>query len=953
MKKIFTSILCLIVLVNLPLVGLAQQDTTIEITDYYGHWAENTITEWINNGLIEGYDDGTFKPNNAMSKIEFITLVNRIYGYYVETDENYSDILESIWFSSDCKIAKANGYMNWYQENELKPKESILREEVFSILAIIIQLEPSSDFSGIAKFSDKGQISDWNKNYLDALITAGYIEGNADGTLEPKGTITRAEAVIMIDRVMGELINKAGTYGKDTNLEMQTIETNLTVNTQEVILQNMIIKGDLILATGIADGEIGLNNVTVIGRTIINGGGENSIAITGSNLGEVRVYKVDGKIRVVLEGSEAEILILQSGGKLEGEYRGTEIIINTEDKQEVILEGDFENIVVDSEMNIQVNKESSIEEITFNAEAKVTGQGTIGTAKVNADGVIVEQLVDNKLSSIGINSSGVREKVKYVYVPSNENDITATIIGILDSDMNLVDVFNGTTVSELKTAIDVSSRATCEILDGAGGSPVSDQDITPVTDSMVMQVQAENGTIAEYAIAMTDGTDILHPIHIYTDEQLDEVRNNLGLNYKLEANIDLTNYIADNYDDDETVEGIQGGWEPLGSDIQLFTGTFNGGNHLISNMTINRDADYQGLFGNTNLSSIENIQLENISVISSLNYIGGLAGKNKGTINNINVTGAVTGNDNVGGLIGYNSGSITDSYATGDVIGNDRVGGLVGFYISGTITNSNTTGDVNGNNYVGGLVGDNRGIITNSNAKGDVIGNNYVGGLLGFSISGTITNSYANGNATGKTWVGGLAGSSDGSGCITNSCYATGDVNGTKSVGGLVGYNNGGSITNSYATGDVSEDITAGTGSIGGLVGANGGTGAITNSYATGAVTGPRTVGGLVGFNSGEITNNYALNDSIITFDAAVCYERLVGYNEGGGTIANSYANSSMTINGSTVSDIDPTSIKGADITLTDAMLQLTYTNNTWDFITIWQIDEGISYPSFIWQTVD
>lgn len=428
MKKVFILFLSVLMLLNITSVGQASpKNSTHRITDYYGHWAENTITQWISDGLIEGNADGTFAPNRDVSKAEFITLVNRVFGYYVKAEHNYSDIADGKWYTNDCKIAKANGYMNWYHEKELRPKDSMLREEVFAILATIMQLAPSEDLSGIKKFSDYNQISDWAVDYVDALINSGYIEGNGNGTVEPKDTITRAEAVVMLDRVMGQLINESGTYGSEENA--QIIKGNMTVNTSDVILKNMTIEGDLILAAGIADSNVDLKSVTVKGRTLIHGGGENSIHITGSNLGKIRVYKLDGKIRVVLANSEAESLILQSGGEIEGEYADTEIIIDTEEGEEVILDGNFESVIVDSDVDmcitegssvanlelaeeaagskIEVEGSASIEVITLNCETEVTGTGRINKANVNANGIKIEQQVNYLQLGDGIDGSGL------------------------------------------------------------------------------------------------------------------------------------------------------------------------------------------------------------------------------------------------------------------------------------------------------------------------------------------------------------------------------------------------------------------------------------------------------------------------------------------------------------------------------------------------------------------
>ena len=276
------------------------------------------------------------------------------------------------------------------------------------------------------------------------------------------------------------------------------------------------------------------------------------------------------------------------------------------------------------------------------------------------------------------------------------------------------------------------------------------------------------------------------------------------------------------------------GWQPIRDGARLFSSTFEGNNHTISNLMINRPAaNAVGLFHALESSSeINNLGLLNVDIKGN-NDVGSLAGWNfAGRIANSYATGSVDGEEAVGGLVGSNAGRITNSYATGSVDGEGAVGGLVGW-------NWNNDKDLQ------------PGSIINSYATGSVVGKTHAGGLVGRN-NGRIANSYAIGSVNGQWNVGGLVGRNSYSGRIANS-YATGPVDGSGNVGGLVGLNHFGRIANSYATGPVDGDSI-----VGGLVGDN--SGRIANSYAIGSVNGQWNVGGLVGDNypyGGRITNSY------------------------------------------------------------------------------------------------
>ena len=244
----------------------------------------------------------------------------------------------------------------------------------------------------------------------------------------------------------------------------------------------------------------------------------------------------------------------------------------------------------------------------------------------------------------------------------------------------------------------------------------------------------------------------------------------------------------------------------IGSDSTPFTGVFNGNGHIIRNVDINNP-----LFGSVGPSGqIRNLGVEDVNITGS----GSLVGYNQGSITGCNVTGAVTGKDQVGGLVGSNGGTISNCYITGAITGGDGSGGLAGDN-SGTITDCCAVVTVIGGNYsVGGLVGSNGGAIINCCAAGTVTGVLYVGGLAGANSGGVIIACYATGIVTGEDIVGGLVGYNY-YGSVEN-CYAMGTSNGNENIGGLVGFDYYGNLTTCYAAGAVS-----GSSYIGGLTGDN------------------------------------------------------------------------------------------------------------------------------------
>lgn len=252
---------------------------------------------------------------------------------------------------------------------------------------------------------------------------------------------------------------------------------------------------------------------------------------------------------------------------------------------------------------------------------------------------------------------------------------------------------------------------------------------------------------------------------------------------------------------------LEGEWTPIGDNetkntSSRFTGTFDGGEHTISELYVNKEgSDYQGLFG----------------VVQG------------GTVKNLTVKGTVKGGTNVAGIVGWSyNGIVENCHSYVEVSGTKYVGGIVGQNNTASCTVSNCTnnGPVKGTNErIGGIVGFNKGIVQNCGNINVVDGATYVGGITGFSQESV------------------------------SGCYNVGDVSGTSTyVGGVVGrnYNSSATATDCYNTGTVTSNGT----NVGGVIGNNDG-GTAKNCYNVGGVSGGATVGGVVGYNTGTVANCY------------------------------------------------------------------------------------------------
>lgn len=188
--------------VSNPPVG-EKEGTPITYQDIEGHWAKPDITDMVNLELIQGYPDGTFRPNNPISRAEFAALLERVLenvGVEKEgeqTPTRFIDVPSTSWYYLSVNLLENRGNIphDKYSTGLLHPNEPITREE----MALWLAKEVSSD-KPMPTFKDMAQIR--FQEEVRNVTGAGLLLGYPDGTFKPQGNTTRAEAVTILMRFL-------------------------------------------------------------------------------------------------------------------------------------------------------------------------------------------------------------------------------------------------------------------------------------------------------------------------------------------------------------------------------------------------------------------------------------------------------------------------------------------------------------------------------------------------------------------------------------------------------------------------------------------------------------------------------------------------------------------------------------------------------------------------------
>ncbi|WP_311080275.1 S-layer homology domain-containing protein [Paenibacillus polymyxa] len=182
-----------------------------------GHWAGDQVERWTATGHL----NAAVKPDAAITRAEFIVLLNRSLGTFTQdtpavTDVTYAggvkvngngsrsftDVPASHWAYNELTSAVNAGYISGYADNKLKPNGKVTRQEAAAIIGKAIGLT-AGNAADVTKFIDSDKIGSWAKKSVAAAVEQKIINGYPDGKFQPLKSLTRAEAIAILDAASG------------------------------------------------------------------------------------------------------------------------------------------------------------------------------------------------------------------------------------------------------------------------------------------------------------------------------------------------------------------------------------------------------------------------------------------------------------------------------------------------------------------------------------------------------------------------------------------------------------------------------------------------------------------------------------------------------------------------------------------------------------------------------
>lgn len=189
---------------------------TVTFTDLAGHWGESYAVKAAQEGLFKGYADGSFHPDEAVSRAQFVTVLWRLAGAPAEERETpFADIADQyIEFRQAIAWGYHQGYVRGTAEDAFSPEGTLTRQEAMTILFRYAGEQSGMElmFTSVydSQFQDSADIAPWAKSAMYWGVYRELIQGTGGGNLSPTGSASRAQ----IAKIMSLYQEK---FGKEEN----------------------------------------------------------------------------------------------------------------------------------------------------------------------------------------------------------------------------------------------------------------------------------------------------------------------------------------------------------------------------------------------------------------------------------------------------------------------------------------------------------------------------------------------------------------------------------------------------------------------------------------------------------------------------------------------------------------------------------------------------------------
>ncbi len=380
-------------------------------------WADPYMDRLKQYGVMVGG-----RPNDRITRAEMAAVLNRAFGFRRTGPIPFTDVSKKAWYYNDIVVSYNEGILSGTSRTTASPKAAVTREQALALLGRCLRYQENA--GEVTDFTDGKNFSNWSSIYVRSALLAGIISSTS-GNFRPKSAATRGEIAVMLSKAMGELVSSSGVT------ELGGVFGNVTVNAPNVTLRNTTIAGDLYLTGGVGLGNVILDNVKVLGRIIVAGGGEGesgeaSVLLNNVTARQLVVDPATGQYVSLraLGNTDIPETLVRSNAYIQDDVRNNnmglrKVIFEEPPEGKFTIAGNMKDVTnkapgshlivgdtgtgsvtkitvdeeaVNSFVDLEIN--ASVDDIKLDTSATITGTGDIGHIDVGANGCTSEILPD-------------------------------------------------------------------------------------------------------------------------------------------------------------------------------------------------------------------------------------------------------------------------------------------------------------------------------------------------------------------------------------------------------------------------------------------------------------------------------------------------------------------------------------------------------------------------------
>ena len=374
--------------------------TDEQLIEKYGikdDWARPALLFAVRNGILQGNEEGNLCPEDTATRGEIATILMRVIRTQTKADlSGFRDMQTSAWYYDYLSRAVAVGIFYGNEDGTMEPNASITREQAFAVLARTFGVTGGKT-TDLYAFKDADKISSWAQQNLAAMVAAGYVRGDNNKRINPKGKITRQELAQVLSQILTQISEEVPLQSTGS---VAVAADTLEPDTQA---ENLFLSNEA--------PEMTLDGVTVTGKLIVQGCGSLKLTLRNCHIGTLVLCR---PAELDCDQAPEQILVCKAGTRLGGSLGAVQLYADATltgkadsvavRSGKLCIEPDAEAAAVTVEATAEgttVTVNGSVQTLNVNGKnVTVDGSGTVKELKIGRDGCTVTCPVENRTEQI-------------------------------------------------------------------------------------------------------------------------------------------------------------------------------------------------------------------------------------------------------------------------------------------------------------------------------------------------------------------------------------------------------------------------------------------------------------------------------------------------------------------------------------------------------------------------